>query len=585
MDYNTGRHSLAHVMAQAVTDLFPGTKLGIGPCIDDGFYYDFDLPKPLTQEDFPAIEARMKEIVKQQLPLTSEVYSSKDAALNAFAGQKYKEELISDLPGGEDITVYRTGGGFSDLCRGPHVENTRELLGWAYKIHAAAGAYWRGSEKNPMLTRLYAYAFPKKDELKAHIAKIEEAKKRDHNKLGRSLGYFTTSDLIGQGLPVIMPNGAKVIQILQRFVEDEEERRGYQLTKTPFMAKNDLYRISGHWENYRDGMFILGHEEDPQVLAMRPMTCPFQFQVYLNKLRSYRELPLRYNETAALFRNESSGEMHGLIRVRQFTLSEGHIACLPEQLEDEFKGCLDLAMFLLKAVGLLEDITFRFSKRGEGGKYIGGAAQWAEVEARMKAILDHLGVNYTEAEGEAAFYGPKLDFQTRNVFGKEDTLITIQIDFQLAERFGMEYVATDGSKQYPYIIHRSSLGCYERTLALLIEKYAGALPFWFAPVQVGIVPVRETHNVRACEIASILRKSGLRCETLLEDEGMGGKVNKFRQDKVPYTLILGDKEVEAGTVSVKIRGGKQAQDIPLDVFAKACAEMKEQLSLELTETF
>ncbi|MDR0326638.1 MAG: threonine--tRNA ligase [Oscillospiraceae bacterium] len=587
MDISVGRHSLAHVMAQAVMEMFPGAKLGIGPCIDDGFYYDFDLPEPLTNEHFPEIEERMAKILKTQAPLIREEYADKEAALKAFAGQTYKEELIRELPEDEPIVAYHTSTGFTDLCRGPHVENTRELLSWAYKIHSVAGAYWRGSEKNPMLSRLYVYAFPKRDELKAHIAQVEEARKRDHNKLGRSLGYFTTSEMIGQGLPILMPNGAKVIQILQRFVEDEEERRGYQLTRTPSMAKNDLYRVSGHWDHYRDGMFILGHEEDPAVFALRPMTCPFQFQVYLSKLRSYRELPLRYNETATLFRNEGSGEMHGLIRVRQFTLSEGHIACLPEQLEDEFRGCVDLAMFMLNAVGLVDDVSFRFSKWDESNreKYIGDAAQWESVQARMKAILDHLQVDYVEADGEAAFYGPKLDLQIRNVFGKEDTLITIQIDFQLAGRFGMEYVASDGSKQYPYIIHRSSIGCYERTLALLIEKYAGAFPFWLAPVQVGVVPVRQHHNDCACEVISALKKAGLRCEALLEDEGMGGKVNKFRQDKVPYTLIIGDREAEAGTVSVKIRGGKQAQDVPLEAFVKACVALNEGLALELAETF
>lgn len=587
MDLNTGRHSLAHVMAQAVTELFPGTKLGIGPCIDDGFYYDFDLPEPVTPERFEEIEKRMAAILKTQTPLTREEYPSKEAALAAFARQPYKEELIRDLPDGDPVTAYHTGEGFTDLCRGPHADNTRELLSWAYKIHAAAGAYWRGSEKNPMLTRLYVYAFPKKDELKAHIAQVEEAKKRDHNKLGRQLGYFTTSDIIGQGLPILMPNGAKVLQILQRFVEDEEDRRGYKLTKTPFMAKNDLYRVSGHWDHYREGMFILGDAEDADVFALRPMTCPFQFQVYLNKTRSYRELPIRYNETATLFRNESSGEMHGLIRVRQFTLSEGHIACTPEQLEDEFKDCVDLAMFMLKAVGLDGDVSYRFSKWDENNrsKYIGNAEQWERVQTRMKAILDHLGVTYAEADGEAAFYGPKLDIQIRNVHGKEDTLITIQIDFQLAERFGMEYDAPDGGKKHPYIIHRSSIGCYERTLALLIEKYAGAFPLWLAPVQVGIVPVRTQHNEYAGAVLAALRNAGLRCEALLEDDGMGGKVNRFRQEKVPYTLVLGDREAEAGSVSVKIRGGKQAQDIPLDAFIKSCTEQNKKLTLELAEIF
>jgi threonyl-tRNA synthetase len=496
------RHTTSHIMAQAVKRLFPNAKLGIGPSIDDGFYYDFDLEQTLSPEDLEKIEKEMKKIIKENLPIERFALSRDEAIkLMEDKNESYKVELIKDLPEGEEISFYKQGD-FVDLCTGPHLPSTGKVK--AIKLTQAAGAYWRGSEKNKMLQRIYGTSFPKKSELDEYLQKIEEAKKRDHNRLGRELEFFTTVDYIGQGLPILMPKGAKVIQILQRFVEDEEERRGYMLTKTPLMAKRELYKISGHWDHYREGMFVIGDEsdEDSEVFALRPMTCPFQFQVYLARLRSYRELPMRFNETSTLFRNESSGEMHGLIRVRQFTISEGHIACMPEQLEEEFAGCVDLANFMLKAIGLDDDVSYRFSKWDPNNKekYIGTAEQWEEVQDRMRQILDNLQIDYVEEEGEAAFYGPKLDIQIRNVHGKEDTLITIQIDFQLAEMFGMQYIDRDGQKKYPYVIHRTSIGCYERTLALLIEKYAGALPTWLSPVQVRILPLAERHHDVAIEV-------------------------------------------------------------------------------------
>jgi len=418
-----------------------------------------------------------------------------------------------------------------------------------------------------MLQRIYGTSFNKKSELDDYITRLEEAKKRDHNKLGRELELFTTVDYIGQGLPILMPKGAKIIQILQRFVEDEEERRGYMLTKTPFMAKSDLYKISGHWQHYRDGMFIMGDENDDEVFALRPMTCPFQFQVYLSRLRSYRELPMRFNETSTLFRNESSGEMHGLIRVRQFTISEGHIACTPEQLEQEFAGCVDLANFMLKTVGLDEDVSYRFSKWDPNNKekYIGTEQQWEEVQDRMRQILDHLGIKYKEEEGEAAFYGPKLDIQIKNVHGKEDTLITVQIDFQLAEKFGMQYVDSDGQKRYPYVIHRTSIGCYERTLALLIEKYAGAFPTWLAPVQVKILPLVDKHHEYALELKKTFEEKGMRVEVDLRNEKIGYKIREAQLEKVPYMVVIGDKEMENKAVAVRSRkdgdlGSMQVED-------------------------
>ena len=457
------RHSLAHILAKALMELYPSTKLTIGPAIDDGFYYDVDLDEQLTPDHFDAIEKKMKEIINKGEPFVRKEVS-RDEALKLFKGNEYKTEIINELPKDAVISLYYTGDDFFDLCSGPHVESSRNLQNYAFKIHAVNGAYWRGNEKNKMLQRVYAYAFPDKKQLNEHIAMLEEAKKRDHNKLGRELELFTTVDYIGQGLPIMLPKGAKVLQILQRFVEDEEAKRGWQLTKTPFMAKSDLYKISGHWDHYKDGMFILGDEKkDKDVYALRPMTCPFQYQAYLNNARSYKDLPLRYDETSTLFRNEASGEMHGLIRIRQFTLSEGHLMCTPEQLEDEFKGCLELAIYMLKTLGLYDDVSYRFSQWDPNNKekYIGTEEQWNDAQSTMKKILDDLGVKYVVGVGEAAFYGPKLDIQIKNVWGKEDTLITIQIDQLLAEKFGMVYTDKDGHKKTPIIIHRSTVGCYE----------------------------------------------------------------------------------------------------------------------------
>ena len=488
-------------------------------------------------------------------------------ALMKEMDEPYKVELIEDLADDAVISFYRQGE-FVDLCAGPHVESTGRVKN--IKLLSVAGAYWRGSEKNKMLKRIYGTAFEKKSELDEYIEKREEAKKRDHNRLGRELELFTTVDMIGQGLPILLPKGAKVIQLLQRFVEDEEQRRGYMLTKTPFMAKSDLYKISGHWYHYRDGMFIMGDpdDEENEALALRPMTCPFQFMAYLNKSRSYRDLPMRYNETSTLFRNESSGEMHGLIRLRQFTISEGHLACRPDQVEDEFKGCLDLAAFMLKTLGLDEDVTYRFSKWDENDreKYIGGKESWEATQDMMRSILKDLNVDFEEADGEAAFYGPKLDIQIKNVHGKEDTLITIQIDFQLAERFGMTYVDSDGTKKYPYVIHRTSIGCYERTLALLIEKYAGAFPVWLAPVQVKVLAMTDRTHDAALKISGDLERLGIRAECDLRNEKIGFKIREAQVQKTPYMLIIGDKEVENGVVAVRARKEGDLGTMPLDDF-------------------
>ncbi|MEG1442351.1 MAG: threonine--tRNA ligase, partial [Oscillospiraceae bacterium] len=477
-----------------------------------------------------------------------------------------KVELINDLPEDAIISFYKQGD-FVDLCAGPHLLSTGNLK--AIKLQNTAGAYWRGNEKNKMLTRIYGTAFPKKAELDEYLEKLEEAKKRDHNKIGRELEFFTTSDLIGQGLPILLPKGARVIQTLQRFVEDEEERRGYLLTKTPLMAKSDLYKISGHWDHYKDGMFVMGDEEkDEEVFALRPMTCPFQYQAYLNRMRSYRDLPLRYGETSTLFRNEASGEMHGLIRVRQFTISEGHLMCTPEQLEDEFKNCVELAKYMLDTIGLGEDVSFRFSKWDpeDTEKYIGTPEQWDEAQAAMEKILNHLGLEYTIGIGEAAFYGPKLDIQIKNVHGKEDTLITIQIDQMLAQKFGMEYVDKDGSKKNPYIIHRTSLGCYERTLALLIEKYAGALPLWMSPEQVRIIPVTDRTLEYATSAKRELESNGIKLTLDDRSEKVGYKIREAQLEKVPYMLVLGDKDEEAGIVSVRDRKTGETAQMSLGEF-------------------
>ena len=550
------RHSMSHVLAKAVKELFGNTtKLAIGPAIDNGFYYDFDLDRSLGNDDFASIEAKMKEIIERNEDfIRKEV--SKDEALEMFKDEPYKLELINELPEGEVISIYYLGEDFVDLCRGPHVENTKFLRGFAYKINRISGAYWKGSEKNKMLQRVYVYGFLDKSDLKKYINAMEEAMKRDHNKLGRELGIFTTVDYIGQGLPILLPKGARIIQLLQRFVEDEEQKRGWLLTKTPFMAKSDLYKISGHWDHYKDGMFVLGDEnKDKEVFALRPMTCPFQYQAYLNEARSYKDLPLRYNETSTLFRNEASGEMHGLIRVRQFTISEGHLMCTPDQLESEFKGCLELAIYMLKTLGLYEDASYRFSQWDPNNreKYIGTEEQWDEAQSTMAKILDNLEIPYEIGVGEAAFYGPKLDIQIRNVWGKEDTLITIQIDQLLAEKFGMEYTDKDGVKKNPYIIHRTSIGCYERTLAYLIEKYAGAFPTWLAPTQVKILNIADVHLDYARELKNKFEKYGIRVELDDRNEKIGKKIREAQLEKVPYSLIIGDSEVSSNSVAVRKR--------------------------------
>lgn len=568
-------HTCSHVMAQAVKRLYPQVKLAIGPSIDSGWYYDFDADFSFTQEHLDAIEAEMKKICKEKLPLVrSEKPRAEAVAYMESLGEPYKVELINDLPEDAVISFY-TQGEFTDLCAGPHLDSTGRIKANAFKLTQCCGAYWRGDSKRKMLQRIYGIAFPKKEELDEYLQKQEEARKRDHNKLGRELEYFTTVDVIGQGLPILLPKGARVIQTLQRWVEDEEEKRGYLLTKTPLLAKRELYKISGHWDHYLDGMFVLGdpHDETKECFALRPMTCPFQYQVYLNRARSYRDLPMRLGETSTLFRNEDSGEMHGLIRVRQFTISEGHIVLRPDQLEEEFKHCLDLAKYCLGTVGLLEDCTFRFSQwdpTNPNNKYEGTAEQWNEAQEIMGRILDDLGVKYTVGFDEAAFYGPKLDIQYKNVFGKEDTLVTIQIDLLLAERFGMEYTDQNGQKVRPYIIHRTSLGCYERTLAYLIEKYAGALPLWMMPTQVRVLPITDRAHDYAQEIVDRLRDAGIRAESDYRSEKLGYKIREAQMQKIPYMLVVGDRDMENQTVSVRTRAGVDLGAMSVDDFRTKC---------------
>ena len=546
-------HTASHIMAQAVNRLYPGTKFAIGPAVDNGFYYDMELPQAITNDDLAKIEAEMKKIIKEDIEIERFELPVAEA-LALMKGQDYKEELIREHAAeGEHISFYKQGD-FTDLCTGPHLMRTGNVK--AVKLTSITGAYWRGDANNKMLQRLYGIAFPKQCLLEEHLTMMAEAKKRDHNKLGRELELFTTSDVIGQGLPILLPKGARIVQLLQRFVEDEEQRRGWLLTKTPFMAKSDLYKISGHWDHYKDGMFVLGDEEkDKEVFALRPMTCPFQYQAYLNRKRSYRDLPLRYNETSTLFRNEASGEMHGLIRVRQFTISEGHLMCTPEQLEDEFRKCLELAIFMLKTLGLYEDVSYRFSQwdPNDRAKYIGTEEQWNEAQGLMERILNHLEIPYEIGIGEAAFYGPKLDIQIKNVYGKEDTLITIQIDQMLAEQFGMVYTDKDGKQKTPCIIHRTSIGCYERTLALLIEKYAGAFPLWLAPVQVKLLPIADRHLDYLYEVKKQLEDKGFRCEVDDRSEKIGYKIREAQLEKVPYMVVVGDKDIENNTISIRKR--------------------------------
>ena len=571
-ELQTLRHSASHILAQAVKRLFPEAKLTIGPAIDNGFYYDFDIETPFSREDLDNLEVEMKKIVKENLKI-ERFELPRNEALELMKDEPYKVELINELPDDEPISFYKQGE-FTDLCAGPHVNYTSKVK--AFKLLSATGAYWRGDEHNKMLTRIYGTAFKTKDELAQHLEQLEEAKKRDHNKLGRDLELFTTVDSIGQGLPILLPKGARMIQILQRWVEDTEQQHGWQLTKTPLMAKSDLYKISGHWDHYKDGMFVMGDEEnDKEVFALRPMTCPFQYQTFLNRGRSYRDLPMRLNETSTLFRNEASGEMHGLIRVRQFTISEGHLMCTPDQLESEFRGCLELTRSMLDTLGLLEDVSYRFSQWDPDNrdKYIGTDEQWDEAQSTMKVILDDIGIDYKIGIGEAAFYGPKLDIQIKNVHGKEDTLVTIQIDQMLAEKFGMEYVDKDGQKKNPYIIHRTSIGCYERTLALLIEKYAGAFPTWLAPVQIKFLPIADRHLDFAYEVKKKLEERGIwRIEIDDRSEKLGFKLREAQLEKVPYMVVIGDKDIEANAVSVRSRKAGDMGSMDVDAFVDMIVE-------------
>ena len=564
------RHTAAHVLAQAVKRLYPQTKLTIGPAIENGFYYDFDSDISFTPEILKNIEDEMKKIVRENLRIERFELPREEAV--AFMTEKeepYKVQLIEELPEGEIISFYRQGE-FVDLCAGPHLFSTAAVK--AFKLTQCTGAYWKGDQKNKMLQRVYGTAFPSKDELKAYLEQVEEAKKRDHNKIGRELEYFTTVDSIGQGLPILLPKGARTIQLLQRWVEDTERRRGYLLTKTPLMAKRELFKISGHWDHYLDGMFVMGdpYDEEKECFALRPMTCPFQYQVFLNKKRSYRDLPMRLGETSTLFRNEDSGEMHGLIRVRQFTISEGHLIIRPEQLADEFRGCLELAKYCLTSLGLWEDCYFRFSQwdPNRTDKYEGTAEQWDMAQSVMGELLDELlgEGNYNIGIDEAAFYGPKLDIQMRNVHGKEDTLVTIQIDMLLAKKFGMEYTDSNDERVTPYIIHRTSMGCYERTLALLLEKYAGALPMWMAPEQIRILPIGDDQADYANKLADKLEDLGMRVTVDARNEKIGYKIRAAQLEKIPYMLVIGEKEMNEGLVAVRSRKTGDMGAMPVDEF-------------------
>lgn len=547
-------HTASHILAQAVKHIFPDAKCTIGPAIDNGFYYDFDMPS-LSREDLDKIEAEMKKIVKEGNDITSFTLSRTEAIkLMEEKEEPYKVELINDLP--EDATIsFYTMGDFTDLCAGPHLMNTKPVK--FFKLTSSSGAYWRGNSDNKMLTRIYGTAFTKKADLEARLEYLENIKLRDHNKLGRELELFTTVDVIGQGLPLLMPKGVQIIQTLQRWIEDEEEKRGYMRTKTPLMAKSDLYKISGHWDHYKEGMFVLGDEEkDKEVFALRPMTCPFQYYVYKASQKSYRDLPCRYGETSTLFRNEDSGEMHGLTRVRQFTISEGHLIVRPDQMVSEFKDCIALAQYCLQTLGVEEDVTYHLSKWDPDNreKYIGEPEVWEKTEQDIRNILTELNIPFTEDVGEAAFYGPKVDINAKNVYGKEDTMITIQWDALLAEQFDMYFINKDGEKERPYIIHRTSMGCYERTLAWLIEKYAGAFPTWLSPEQVRILPISEKHHEYANEVLAKLKAAGVRATIDERAEKIGYKIREARLNKLPYMLIIGANEEETATVSVRKRG-------------------------------
>ena len=593
------RHTCSHVLAEAVKNLYPDAKLAIGPSIDSGYYYDFDMP-PLTREDLDKIEKEMKKIIKKgdkleyfTLPREEAIQMMKDRE------EPYKVELIEDLPEGETISFYQQGD-FVELCAGPHLMSTKPIK--AFKLTSSSGAYWRGDEHNKMLTRIYGTAYTKKADLEEYLEYLADIKNRDHNRLGREMDLFTTVDVIGQGLPLFMPNGTKIIQKMQRWIEDLEDYEwGYVRTRTPLMAKSTLYKISDHWYHYKDGMFLLGYDNlsdlengedaqreihgvqdlnliendaDSDVYALRPMTCPFQYYVYKARQKSYRDLPYRMAETSTLFRNEDSGEMHGLTRVRQFTISEGHLVCTPEQVADEFKGCVELAKYCLTTLGLEEDVTYRMSKWDptDSDKYLGTAEDWDHVQNAMREILDEIGLDYTEAEGEAAFYGPKLDIQAKNVYGKEDTMITIQLDMFLAERYDMYYIDRDGAKKRPYIIHRTSMGCYERTLAWLIEKYSGNFPTWLCPEQVRILPISDKYDDYAKQIFAELRRNGVDVQIDHSTERIGYKIRKAQMEKIPYMLVLGAKEEEESTVSVRSRFAGDEGSKPLSDFVQQICE-------------
>lgn len=573
------RHTASHMLAQAVQRKFPAARLAIGPAIDNGFYYDFDVEKPFTRDDLDALEAEIKAICKEGLPL-ERVEMTPDEARAAMKDEPYKLELLEEHAAkGENLSFYKQGD-FMDLCAGPHLMDTSAVK--AVKLTSATGAYWRGDSNKRMLCRVYGTAYPKAADLEAALAEQEEARKRDHNKIGRELKFFTTSDVIGQGLPLLMPKGAKLFQILNRYVQDKEENEyGYLFTRTPLMAKSDLYKISGHWDHYLDGMFVLGdpQDESKECFALRPMTCPFQYQVYLAEKHSYRDLPLRYGETSTLFRNEASGEMHGLIRVRQFTISEGHLILRPDQLEEEFKNCVKLAKEIMEDIGLADSLSYRLSKwdPNDKEKYIGTPEVWEETESIMRTMMNHIGLNYMEAVGEAAFYGPKLDIQIKNVYGKEDTLITVQVDPYLAKQFEMTYTDKEGKEAYPYIIHRTSLGCYERTIALLLEKYAGALPVWLSPEQVRVIPISDQHHDYAQQVEQALKKAGLRASADYRSEKMGYKIREAQLEKIPYMLVVGAQEMADGTVAVRARKEENGGTMPVaDFIARTLREVVEK---------
>ena len=571
------RHTCSHVLAEAVKRMRPQAKLTIGPSIENGFYYDFDT-EPFTREDLDNLEKEMKKIIKEGQKL-EKFTLTREAAIRLMEerDEPYKVELIQELPENEEISFYRQGGDFTDLCAGPHLMSTKPIK--AFKLISSSMAYWRGDSSKAQLQRIYGTAFASKEELNAYLEHLEDIKKRDHNKLGREMRLFTTVDVIGQGLPLLMPNGVKIVQRLQRWVEDLEDNEwGYIRTKTPLMAKSDLYKISGHWDHYKDGMFVLGDEEtDKEVFALRPMTCPFQYYVYKNDQHSYRELPLRYSETSTLFRNEDSGEMHGLTRVRQFTISEGHLIIRPDQVEEELAGCLDLAVHCLTTLGLQDDVTYRLSKWDPDNreKYLGDEEYWEKTQGKIRDLLVEKNVPFTEADGEAAFYGPKIDIQAKNVYGKEDTMITIQLDCAIAENFDMYFIDQNGDKVRPYVIHRTSMGCYERTLAWLIEKYAGKFPTWLCPEQVRVLPISDKYESYAGEVAKELKKNGVFCSVDNRSEKIGYKIRETRLDKIPYMLVVGQQEEADKAVSVRSRFAGDEGVKPLGEFIEQiCREIR-----------